>query len=36
MTEKATGKDLALKVARHRMSVLEMAEAIGNVCEDYR
>jgi hypothetical protein len=33
MTEKATEKDPALKVAKHRLSVLEMAKAIGNVSE---
>ena len=36
MTEKATEKDPALKVAKHRLSVLEMAKAIGNVSEACR
>lgn len=36
MTGKATEKDPALKVARHRLSVLEMAKAIGNVSEACR
>lgn len=36
MTEKCTEKDPALKLARQRFSVLEMAEALGNVSEACR
>ena len=36
MSERITDKDLATKVARKRLSVLEMAEALGNVSEACR
>jgi transposase InsO family protein len=36
MSERITDKDLATKVARRRLSVLEMAEALGNVSEACR
>lgn len=36
MTEKCTEKDPAQKLARQRFSVLEMAEALGNVSEACR
>ena len=36
MSEKRTEKDPAMKVARHRLSVLEMADALGNIWEACR
>ncbi|NLE05190.1 MAG: helix-turn-helix domain-containing protein, partial [Crenarchaeota archaeon] len=36
MTEKKTEKDPVLIIAKHRLSVLEMAKAIGNVSETCR
>jgi hypothetical protein len=36
MAEKMVEKDAVVKVARHRLSVLEMAETLGNISEACR
>lgn len=36
MSEKRTEKDPVIKVTRHRLSVLEMADALGNIWEACR